>query len=39
MRYFRDNLEPAPSPLSHPLVTGLAEKHGRTPAQVVLRWR
>ena len=24
--------------LGDPVVTGLAEKHGRTPAQVVLRW-
>jgi diketogulonate reductase-like aldo/keto reductase len=38
MRYFTDNPEAAPSPLSHPVVTGLAEKHGKTPAQVVLRW-
>jgi 2,5-diketo-D-gluconate reductase A len=25
--------------VAHPLVTELAERHGRTPAQVVLRWR
>jgi 2,5-diketo-D-gluconate reductase A len=24
--------------LGHPVVTALAERHGRTPAQVVLRW-
>jgi diketogulonate reductase-like aldo/keto reductase len=24
--------------LSDPVVTGIAQKHGRTPAQVVLRW-
>jgi 2,5-diketo-D-gluconate reductase A len=24
--------------LEDPVLTGLAEKHGRTPAQVVLRW-
>ena len=38
MRYFSDNPETAQSPLSHPVVTGLAEKYGRTPAQIVLRW-
>src|SRR4051794_2192968 len=38
MRYFTNDPEAAPSPLSHPVVTGLAEKHGKTPAQVVLRW-
>jgi diketogulonate reductase-like aldo/keto reductase len=25
-------------PLTHPSITGVAEKHGKTPAQVVLRW-
>lgn len=30
-------LKPA-SLLSDPVVTALAEKHGRTPAQVILRW-
>jgi 2,5-diketo-D-gluconate reductase A len=24
--------------LRHPIIAGLAERHGRTPAQVVLRW-
>jgi len=24
--------------LGDPIITGLAEKYGRTPAQVVLRW-
>jgi len=38
MRYFTDDPESARSPLSHPVVTCLAEKHGRTPAQIVLRW-
>jgi diketogulonate reductase-like aldo/keto reductase len=38
MRYFTDNPEAAPSPLSHPVVTGLAQKHGKTPAQIILRW-
>jgi diketogulonate reductase-like aldo/keto reductase len=26
------------NPLAHPVVIGLAEKYGKTPAQVVLRW-
>lgn len=38
MRYFADNPETAQSPLSHPVVTALAKKYGRTPAQIVLRW-
>ncbi len=28
----------ADSPLTHPLITGLARKYGKTPAQVVIRW-
>lgn len=28
----------ADMPLKHPLITGLAEKYGKTPAQVVIRW-
>ena len=24
--------------LNHPVITGIAEKYGRTPAQVILRW-
>lgn len=24
--------------LAHPIITGLAQKHARTPAQIVLRW-
>jgi len=38
MRYFTDNPEAAPSPLSHPVITSLAEKHGKTPARIILRW-
>jgi diketogulonate reductase-like aldo/keto reductase len=38
MRYFTDDPEAAPSPLSHQLVTDLAQEHGRTPAQIILRW-
>lgn len=28
----------AASPLEHPLITGLAQKYAKTPAQVVIRW-
>ena len=28
----------AETPLKHPLITGLADKYGKTPAQVVIRW-
>lgn len=28
----------AATPLKHPLITGLAGKYGKTPAQVVIRW-
>jgi 2,5-diketo-D-gluconate reductase A len=28
----------AADPLTHPTVVGLAEQHGKTPAQLVLRW-
>lgn len=28
----------ADTPLKHPLITGLAQKYGKTPAQVVIRW-
>lgn len=38
MRYFTDDPEAAPSPLSHPVITDLAAKHGKTAAQVILRW-
>lgn len=30
--------EAARSVLSDPVITGIAERHGKTPAQVVLRW-
>jgi len=38
MRYFTDNPEAAASPLSHPVVTGIAARYGKTPAQIILRW-
>ncbi|WP_435260519.1 aldo/keto reductase [Streptomyces sp. 1222.5] len=38
--YARPEADPASvkNPLTHPTVTGLAEKYGKTPAQIVLRW-
>lgn len=38
MRYFADNPEAAASPLSHPVITDLATRHGKTAAQIILRW-
>jgi len=38
MRYFTDDPETAASPLAHPIVTDIADRLGRTPAQVILRW-
>lgn len=38
MRYFTDNPEAAASPLSHPVVTHLAGRYGKSPAQIILRW-
>jgi diketogulonate reductase-like aldo/keto reductase len=37
-RYFVQNPERPADPLAHPTITGLAAKHGKTPAQIVLRW-
>jgi diketogulonate reductase-like aldo/keto reductase len=36
-RYWGDKA-PSGDPLNHPVVTRLARKYGKTPAQVVLRW-
>ncbi len=33
----RDSQE-RPDPLTHPAITGLAQKYGKTPAQIILRW-
>lgn len=38
MRYFTDNPDAAPSPLTHPAITGMAAIHGKKPAQIILRW-
>jgi diketogulonate reductase-like aldo/keto reductase len=37
-RYWGDDKKPEDDPLTHPVVTALAEKHAKTPAQIVLRW-
>src|SRR3954452_25106566 len=37
-RYSGENPETSQDPLSHPTVTRLGHKYGKTPAQVVLRW-
>jgi diketogulonate reductase-like aldo/keto reductase len=38
-RYWGEKPDPTRNPLTHPAVTALAEKHGKTPAQVLLRWQ
>jgi diketogulonate reductase-like aldo/keto reductase len=37
-RYFAKDASPLKNPLDHPTVAELAAKHGKTSAQVVLRW-
>ncbi|MEZ5838118.1 MAG: aldo/keto reductase [Geminicoccaceae bacterium] len=37
-RYYTQDPRPEDDPLRHPVITALAEKYGRTPAQIVLRW-
>lgn len=37
-RYYTDDPKPEHDPLTHPVVTVLAERHGKTPAQIILRW-
>jgi diketogulonate reductase-like aldo/keto reductase len=36
--YAAQDPKTAQGPLTHPVVVGLAEKYGKTPAQIVLRW-
>jgi diketogulonate reductase-like aldo/keto reductase len=38
-RYSGQKPETSQDPLSHPTVTRLGHKYGKTPAQVVLRWQ
>jgi diketogulonate reductase-like aldo/keto reductase len=37
-RYWGDRPDPSRNPLTHPTVVALAQHHGRTAAQVLLRW-
>jgi len=37
-RYWVKNSEAPQDPLSHPTISELAKKYGKTPAQIVLRW-
>jgi len=37
-RYWGDDIKPENDPLTHPAIVAIAEKHGKTPAQVILRW-
>lgn len=36
-RYWGDKVA-SDDPLNHPVIKGLAQKYGKTPAQIVLRW-
>lgn len=36
--YAAQDPKTAQGPLTHPVIVGLAEKYGKTPAQIVLRW-
>jgi 2,5-diketo-D-gluconate reductase A len=38
-RYWGTDIRPENDPLTHPAIVALAQKHGRTPAQVILRWQ
>ena len=38
-RYWGTDIRPENDPLTHPAIVALAEKHGKTPAQVILRWQ
>jgi 2,5-diketo-D-gluconate reductase A len=38
-RYSGTDIRPENDPFSHPAIVGLAKKHGKTPAQVILRWQ
>lgn len=38
-RYWGDDKKPEDDPLTHPVITALAEKYGKTPAQIMLHWQ
>jgi 2,5-diketo-D-gluconate reductase A len=37
-RYFTENPKPEDDPLTHPVITGIAAAHGKSAAQIMLRW-
>lgn len=38
-RYWGDDVRPENDPLTHPAIRAIAERYGRTPGQVILRWQ
>ncbi|MGX1101532.1 aldo/keto reductase [Amorphus sp. MBR-141] len=38
-RYWGEDKTPEQDPLTHPVIATLANKHGKTPAQIMLRWQ
>lgn len=37
-RYFTEDPKPEDDPLTHPVIQQIADNHGKSPAQVILRW-
>ena len=37
-RYFTEDPKPEDDPLTHPTIIRIADQHGKSPAQVILRW-
>lgn len=37
-RYFTEDPKPEDDPLTHPTITQIAQRYGKSPAQVILRW-
>ncbi|WP_319529560.1 aldo/keto reductase [uncultured Cohaesibacter sp.] len=37
-RYWREDAKPEEDPLTHPAIAALAQKYGKSPAQIILRW-
>ena len=38
-RYSKTRTDASKDPLNHPVITALATKYGKTPAQIILRWQ
>ena len=36
--YFTEDPKPEDDPLTHPTITQIAQRYGKSPAQVILRW-